>query len=167
MNYKFITTVLDRLFALLIVSTCILVIAFGSYWSFVQPSDILSDIGQHPVVNHGVSNKVEAGKGMIVTRAFCINQHNVPGVVTRSFNNHIVYQLPNVSTKRLSREPLGCSEKDYLVDIPAALPTDDYEYRVEITYQVNPIKTVNYQLPPVKIHVINPVWDAAKSLVKE
>lgn len=163
---KTVLTLLDKFFALLVLFFCITVTSTVIYWLYIQPTDILSNLGQNPIVNNGVSNEVRAGGSMNVTRSFCVNITNIVGTVTRSFNNHMVYQLPSTTTLSIPTQK-GCMEKTYVVDIPASLPTGDYTYLAHIKYKVNPLKTITYNLAPVPVHVVNPVWDAAKRLSKE
>ncbi len=136
------------------------------YWLFIQPSVVLTNINSSAIVNGGISNVVIAGKAMTIDRAFCIENDRVKGYVTRTFTNHLVYQLPDTSTYNFAKGT-GCKEKQYVVDVPAVLPSDDYEYRVTIHYKINPLRTVTYNLTPIPIKIVNPVWDAAKELSQE
>lgn len=136
------------------------------YWLFIQPSNILSDVKGPAFVNGGISNKVTAGETMVVDRSFCINDDRFRGVVTRTFTNHVVYQLPDTSAISISKGT-GCREKKYVVDIPAVLPSGEYEYRVHITYRLNPLRTVTFALTPIPLQVTNPVWDKVKELTNE
>lgn len=148
-----------------------LVIWFASsaligYWLFFQPDNILSNVNSSAFVNGNSSNKVIAGETMIVDRSFCINDDKIKGEVTRTFTNHVVYQLPDTSSLSIGKGT-GCREKQYVIDVPLALPSGEYEYRVHITYRLNPLRTVTYSLTPIPLQVVNPVWDRVKELAKE
>lgn len=140
--------------------------ALAGYWLFIQPSNILSDVTGPAVINSSGSNKVIAGQIMTVDRSFCVNNDQIKGTVTRTFTNHVVYQLPDTSTYTTGKGT-GCMEKQYIVDIPSVLPSGEYEYRVHITYRLNPLKTVTFALTPIPLHVTNPVWDKVKELADE
>lgn len=159
-------SILEKIYAFLFMGVCILVVVTGSYWLYFQPSDILNNLDHNVIVNNSSSNIVEAGKPMTLTRSFCILNNKFPGEVVRTFTNHTVYQLPDTTTFTLDKG-LGCHDKVYVVDVPSVLPTDTYEYRVRISYRINPLKTVSYDLKPVELHVVNPMWDKIKELMKE
>ena len=158
--------VIQHIYAWVFLLVCFGCAALISYWLFIQPSTILTDVNGPVVINNSISNTVIAGQSMIVDRSFCILNDRIKGYVTRSFTNHLVYQLPDTSTHNFGKGT-GCKEKQYVVDVPSVLPSDNYEYRVVIHYRINPIKTVTYTLTPVHIKVVNPIWDAAKELAKE
>ena len=156
---------LEKLYAFIFIGACITIVSVSTYWAYVQPSDILSNTNSEVVVNNG-SNVVESGKPMVLNRSFCVNNNNHLGTVTRSFTNHMVYQLPDTIIHTLNKE-LGCQEKQYIVDVPASLLTGDYEYKVHIIYRINPLKTVSYSLTTVPLRVVNPTWDRVRELIRE
>ncbi len=158
---------LEKVYALAFIGVCVSVVTMGVYWLYIQSDIILTNLGDVAVVNNSASNIVEAGKPMVLTRSFCIINNKYPGEVTRTFTNHTVFQLPDTTTFTLDRG-LGCHEKNYIVDVPAVLPSDKYTYRVSISYKINPLKTVYYNLAPVELEVVNSVWDnRLKELLKK
>lgn len=163
---KNISCVIQSIYACIFLAVCFGCATLISYWLFIQPSEILTNVNEPVVINNSMSNIVTAGQPMIVTRSFCVLNDKIKGHVICSFTNHLVYQLPDTSTHDFGKG-IGCTKKQYIIDIPVVLPSDNYEYRVTINYEINPIKTVTYTLTPVNIKVVNPVWDAAKELTKE
>ena len=158
--------ILQQLYAILFLIIWLGCSALAGYWLFIQPSDILSDINGPIIINSSISNKVIAGQTMTIDRSYCINNDKINGVVSRTFTNHVVYQLPDISSFSIGKGT-GCKKKQYVIDIPAVLPSGDYEYRVDITYRLNPLKTVTFSLTPATLQVTNPVWDKIKDLTKE
>jgi len=154
--------IVQKIFAIVTVSITAMACAVIIYWQFIQPSQILSNVKGEVFV----SNNIIAGGIMRVNRSFCVHNNQYIGEVYRTFSNHMVYQLPNTSTNNIDTN-LGCKEKQYIVDIPSVLPSGEYEYRVHISYKINPIKSVSYNLTPVKITVKNPIWDKIKELTEE
>ena len=141
------------------------------YWLFLQDSTIMSEVDHTsnrilnaPMVN-GIS-EVKAGSDIIVTRYYCLNQLGIEGKVNRKFTNHIIYNLPSGSTVG-NQDKLGCFSKLIQVSVPAGLPSDIYTYEVSISYKLNPLKEVIYNLPPIKLKVVNPVYDAALKAEKD
>ena len=157
---------IQNIFAYGVLSISCLVVAILFYLQFVQNYNILSDLNNSVTVNNGTGNTVLAGGLMILDRSFCINSNEYEGTVTRSFTNHVIYQLPDTGTSTSDRR-IGCNEKQYVVEIPSALHSGIYEYKVRISYQINPLKTVNYYLTTVPIVVENKVWDKVKQIIKE
>jgi hypothetical protein len=163
---KTVSCILQHIYAWIFLFVCFGCMAVVGYWLFIQPSNVLSDVKGPAFVNNGTSNQVTAGQTMVVGRSFCVNNDQIRGVVTRTFTNHVVYQLPDTSSFSMGKGT-GCREKQYIVDIPSVLPSGEYEYRVHITYRLNPLKTVTFSLTPIPLQVTNPVWDAAKELAEE
>lgn len=156
----------QAIFAYTTLAICFLAACLVFYWQFIQPDDILDKTNESVIINNSGTNEVIAGKPMTVHRSFCIinNQHS--GLVTRTFSNHVIYQLPDTTTLTQNRS-LGCYDKKYVVDVPEVLPSGDYDYNVRISYKINPIKTVHYNLTPVKLKVVNALWDRVRDLVEE
>jgi hypothetical protein len=154
--------VLQAIFAYSTLAICTFAACFIFYWQFLQSTDILANVDQ-PVT---IDSTVEAGSTMVLRRKICINNNQYIGEVSRSFTNHVIYQLPDTSSSYLNSK-LGCIEKKYIIDIPSVLPSGDYDYKVVISFKINPIKTVHFNLTTVKLKVVNSVWDKVKELVEE
>lgn len=163
---KTIGYIVQHIYAWVFLLVCFGCLAIVGYWLFIQPTIVLTNINSSAIVNSGISNVVIAGKSMTIDRVFCIENDRVEGYVTRTFTNHLVYQLPDVSTHNFAKGT-GCREKQYIVEVPAVLPSDNYEYQVVIHYKINPLRTVTYNLTPIHVKIVNPVWDAAKELAEE
>ena len=161
-----IICIFQQLYAWFFLLVCFGCMSVVTYWLFIQPSNVLSNFDGPVIVNGDASNKVIAGKTMLLDRFFCINDDKIKGTVTRTFTNHVVYNLPDTSTFTIGKGT-GCREKQYVVDVPSVLPTGDYDYNVHITYEINPLKSVTFSLTPVSLHIMNPIWDTAKELAKE
>ena len=158
--------VVQTFYAYFILALGFTAIGVVGYWLFIQPADILSNLQNTVIVNNSTTNIVEAGKIMVLSRTFCINSNKYIGTVSRTFTNHVVYQLPDTSTQTLTRN-LGCSDKQYVIEVPSVLPSGKYEYNVYVYYKINPLRTVGYKLAPVTVTVVNPVWDKIIELIKE
>lgn len=156
--------ILQQLYAIMFLIIWLSCSALAAYWLFLQPSNILSNTLSPVIVNDGFSNIAIAGQTIFIDRFFCINNDKIKGDVTRIFSNHVVYQLPDTIS---FDNGIGCRKKRYVVDIPSVLPSGEYEYRVHIMYKLNPLKTVTYQLTPVSLNIVNPVWDKIKELTNE
>jgi hypothetical protein len=157
---------LEKLYALFFFVVTTLAIAVAAYWLWLQPSDVLTNIRGDVLINGSDSYEVVAGSTMTLSRYFCINTTDHNGKVSRAFINHVVYELPDTNTTVFKSSP-GCQRRDYVIDVPAVLPTGEYVYKVRIEYHINPLKSRTFELTPVKLKVTNPVWDKALGVAKQ
>jgi len=48
---------------------------------------------------------------------------------------------------------IGMQKRAFAVHLPEFLPSGDYIYRAVVTYDLNPLREVSYELPPVRFRV--------------
>lgn len=119
------------------------------FWS-LQPFG--TDIVEFPQGLHVQESTVVAGGNITIDAPYCKNSDTRATNVARWFQDELTYYLPAQS----GNIPKGCN-LDYktVVQIPENLPTDIYTYNLTFTYEVNPIKTVQYTFQTNEFKVIN------------
>jgi len=121
------------------ISVITLVIAFillcvVIYWwgypykvnNFQQPFKVLT-----PVVKQG---------GLLQYQVHYCKSMNLGANVTSSFANGIIYVMPTNQSKK----PVGCHTIVISVVVPSELPPSTYHIMNVYSYQVNPIRTIDY-----------------------
>src|SRR5687767_2355757 len=105
----------EKLYAFLFLATCITVISVFGYWYFIQDDNIISNI--NPVVEvNGGDNTVKAGSIIVLKREYCLNTREYIGRVNRQFSNHIIYQIPEISTVNTQTKK-GCEARFIQVEV--------------------------------------------------
>lgn len=94
-----------------------------------------------------------AGDTMTITRRMCFHGNKLyPFGVTRSFVDHIVYQLADFQA---TPPTLGCSDRSIDIEIPPSLPPGVYLYRVTGHFHINPLRQKERfefpDLPPITV----------------
>lgn len=115
----------------------IAIIIILTYW-FVAPYEVLTFQEGNNVL---VEKTIKSGGYLRVKENYCKNMA-LPALVSRKFIDGVVYQVPVYTENR----PTGCDEVTEYVYIPKALPTGTYQATIIYTYQVNPIRKMNYEL---------------------
>lgn len=95
--------------------------------------------------------EVKAGDSVTLEAGYCKNVQTSSTSIARSFQDELTYYLP----VQQSNVSVGCNlNYKTVISIPENLPPDVYTYNMTITYQVNPIKTVQYTFESNTIKVI-------------
>lgn len=117
------------------------------YWSFEPFGKDIIEL-KTPMIP--MQETVNAGEIVVLQYTFCKNKGAISGVVNRYLKNSVVIFLPQVNTN----VPVGCSTYNLPVEIPAFAPTGVFTYNAEVTYHVNPIKTLTYYFQSEPFNVI-------------
>lgn len=129
-------------------ATAFFLIALIAYWS-LQPFG--TPIVEFPEGLDVVQKEVKAGESITINAPYCKNSKTAT-TLTRSFQDKITYFIP----VQQANIPKGCNlNYQSVVEIPRNLPTDTYTYVLDFTYQVNPIKTVEYHFESDAFNVVN------------
>lgn len=166
MNCYKMFRLIEKIYAFAFVSLSVFGLGVIFYWNFVQDDQIITDFDSNSYIVGSIDNIVYAGKPMLINRSYCLKSLDYVGKVSRRFSNHIIYNVPAGSTSSVQTK-LGCKDRIIQVDVPSNLPSDHYIYETTITYRINPIKEVIYKLPPIKLQVVNPVYDELQKIAKE
>ena len=130
-----------------LVSAFILV-GLVAFWSF-QPFG--TNVIEFPKGLNVTTPVVKAGDSITIEAGYCKNLRTQSTTLTRSFQDQITYFIP----VQQSNVPTGCHpEYKSIIEIPHNLPTDTYTYNITFTYQVNPIKTMEYTFESNQFKVI-------------
>ena len=76
-----IICIFQQLYAWFFLLVCFGCMSVVTYWLFIQPSNVLSNFDGPVIVNGDASNKVIAGKTMLLDRFFCINDDKIKGIL--------------------------------------------------------------------------------------
>lgn len=127
------------------IGVAILAVLWIGYLLF-NPVDVL----EVEVPIPATPTRVEAGDTVNLNFDYC--KH-------RAYDSHIKvdfigdYVIPTLSTTRTFA--LGCHSENLAISIPAGSPDGIYKIRLQIDYQVNPLRTEHYVFDSVDIRVIN------------
>ena len=139
---------LAKITLILLNSVVLSALGLFAWWSWLQPTDYITDMKYTLIRNSYVS-----GDKMIINRYHCIKRDIPPNsFFSRAFVNNEIHILPNSNAARL--KPV-CEERSFFVDIPIGLGPGLYTYRVALIIEANPIKTVKIDLPDVKVYISN------------
>src|SRR5688572_6828894 len=142
----------EKLFVWSSLVTFVGVLSLISYWLFIQPSDIIYDMQY----SKGPSEIVQAGSTLVIKRWYCVRDNAPTGRVQRFIQDGIIYLLPEITTHGTP----GCHERTFLVELPNQLYPGDYLYKTKITYQLNPLRQVTFDLPIIPFKVENKLYRA-------
>lgn len=122
------------------------ILAIFGWWSFIDTSPPLRITGPE----YAVTLDVKRGGDLVVVRNYCVDTP-AQGVIDRRIVDGVVWQLPLTTTSG----SVGCYEdRKVFIDLPEAIPPGLYEYRVSISYKLNPLTTVSVAHESVKFRVI-------------
>lgn len=113
------------------------IVLITTYW-YVAPYEVLTFQNGNNVL---LEKTVKSGGYLQVKEKYC-KKMKLPASVSRKFIDGVVYQVPIYIENR----PVGCGEIIEYVYIPKALPAGRYQATIIYTYQVNPLRKMNYEL---------------------
>ena len=104
-------------------------------------------INEQPYI---VSKKIIKQGEQLEYKIDACNYTDIIPKVTKQFVDGIVYSVPESAIKL----PKGCHKTIVSVKVPKNLPPGDYKLKVFVSYQVNPIRTINSEYETEKFSVI-------------
>ena len=135
---------LFRILTFVIFSASGLMILLLIYW-LLQPLKPVLEIH-----NMKVQDKIVAGEPVLLEYDYCKHSDTISGSITRYFKDTVIVYLPNVQ----SNVQKGCGHVIQQIDTPKNMSPDMYTLNFEISYKVNPIKTVTYYFESPQFEVI-------------
>lgn len=129
-----------------------LIICTASYLAFFDTNNPRVLDGQLRGEDGAYKNQFKPGENLYVYRKFCVDR-----VVTGDVDIEIInketgeyFYLGNRATGARK----GCSERTSITRLPLALRPGIYRYRATIQYNVNPLRTVVYEVPELEFVVV-------------
>lgn len=96
---------------------------------------------------------VEAGGEVILRGSYCKNRSTLTTVIHREFHDGLVYTLPEV----VSNVSVGCGDNiNTPLRIPQYLPPNTYTIVFRFDYQINPLRSDNYEFETNSFTVVAP-----------
>lgn len=139
-RFKVLNIAVFIILALMTIGTAVIF-----YWLITPTKPILE------VTNAKVLNPtVKQGGTFLFDYDYCKHEDTMSGQVVRYFKDQIITYLPTIP----SNAKKGCGHSTLSVEIPPNLAVDKYTYNYEVTYKVNPIKTVTYYFESPQFEVI-------------
>lgn len=140
----------DKLLAIAFFATILGVAGLFSYWWFWDQT--LPPITVVEGTSHADKAAYAPGDMMHISRRICWNSIR-PYATRRAFVDHIIYALTDFH----SAEPeLGCHTAGADIEIPPGLPEGNYTYRVWLDFDINPIRSMRVDMPPIFLQVLPP-----------
>ena len=117
-----------------------IVIAFGlivlvTYW-LVYPYNILTFTEGNGTF---IETTIKRGDFLRMHQNSC-KTIDISSMINRQFVDGVIYQVPTVRANR----PMGCTQNIEYIYIPDSLPYGEYYIQTFITFQPNPLRTINY-----------------------
>jgi hypothetical protein len=94
-----------------------------------------------------------AGDSFVAHRAFCLDRVT-PGDYTTEIHSADERMVINVSRGRVGQVPTGCTTRNVLTPIPKDLPPGKYRLRAFLMHELNPLRSLRRELPPVEFEII-------------
>lgn len=94
----------------------------------------------------------KAGENLYVYRKFCVDRV-VTGDVDIEVINKETSEYFYLGTRAAGARK-GCTERTAITRLPLALRPGIYMYRATIQYNVNPLRTVVYEVPEIEFEVV-------------
>jgi hypothetical protein len=103
-------------------------------------------------IEHFQTIRSEYHPGDVFDYSLKYSKHiDLPGIVIRSFEDGIVYQLPSTRTQN----PLGDhSVINASLKVPDCLPAGEYVMRMSVIYHVNAFRDITYSMKSNKFKVV-------------
>jgi hypothetical protein len=118
------------------------------YWYFHTYNPVEFYNLPHEIENE---NKiVKSGDYLIYSVDYCKHVDITPQI-SKSFVDGIVYVIPDTVGASF---PIGCGVNRIQIYVPKALPPGVYHLKIVFKYQVNPIKSVTYNLATENFTVV-------------
>jgi len=128
--------------------SAIILVGLVAFWSF-QPFG--TNVIEFPKGLHVENKTVKAGDSITINAPYCKNAETRATTIARWFQDKLTYYLP----AQQGNIPKGCNYNyKSVIQIPENLPTDLYTYNLTFTYELNPIKTVQYTFQTNSFNVI-------------
>ncbi len=100
---------------------------------------------------HIVEPKViQGGNFIVINIDVCKNAH-IPPEISRAFVDGVIYQIPTYTTVD---DQTGCRVRKVQIYVPKGLPIGKYFISTNFKFQVNPIRTVEFQTRTEQFEVI-------------
>lgn len=115
------------------------------YWS-LEPFKPIIEINNGRVL----TPKIKAGESMLFDYDYCKHRDTDSGQVVRYFKDTVIIYLPTVP----SNIRKGCGHATLAIETPKNMSADKYTLNYEVSYRVNPIKTVTYYFESPEFEVI-------------
>jgi hypothetical protein len=132
---------------IIIMSSAFFLLGLFTWWS-IQPLKPIITVDDTIQV---IPDTIKAGETTYLVYDFCKAGEAHTGRVVRYISGQVVYFLPVLE----SNVKPGCQSYRLPLLIPSNIKSDTYTYNAEITYEVNPIKTVTYYFTSKPFKVIN------------
>ena len=106
------------------------------YWSFYPYKPLTINTPEASVEN----KKLKVGEFLHYKIDYCKN-YDISARLDRAFIDGVIYSMPSTN----ANNPIGCAINNIYMEVPN-LPTGTYKLKIEYRYEVNPIRTVYYQV---------------------
>ncbi len=99
-----------------------------------------------------VYQTIYPGETFRVLRQFCIHVDEVSESI-RSLTTKDGTKISLAATKHAT--PPGCHTRTHLIETPPWIPPGSYQYDAALTFDVNPLRTMNVHLRPVTVEIVS------------
>lgn len=139
----------ETAFTTVALATFGLALSLFFHWEIIQNDTPIVEKSASVIHPPRTKNGIPAfypGETMTIEREICSDGRQ-PRALYRQFEDHLVFSMQLSNTPAVA----GCNKRQFPIEIPKALPSGPYKYKVVVEYRINPLK------PSVKIplHVID------------
>lgn len=142
-------------------TSAVLTAIAASVWVFIGWLFWLAFIDSNDLVVHESTawnldgkpqTEFRAGDRFLAHRYICTSKA-VPGEFTIEIHGVLNGFVLPVAEGRLGQVD-GCQTRNVVTPLPPTLPIGDYRLRAFTIYDVNPLRTLRYELPPIEFSVV-------------
>lgn len=125
----------------------------GIYWGLIDIDSPITSI-ERKMVDPPTEN-VMVGQTVTIVGKIC-STRTVPQLeISRSFVDGVIFMIPTGSDENRVI-PAGCYEFKRKLRIPNNLPPGTYNQHTDVTVRINPLRTIKFEAPNIKMVVTRP-----------